>query len=459
MGKWDKYTAPPQGWTEQEARDAGAGLADLGFRLPSRDTTASFVQPPPDPRGEIAPLPPAWLRFLRRRNEELPMYAGAAGALAGAGGGSVLFPGAGTLVGAAEGTAAATPAGVGMRELFRHILYPGYRGTASKLANDMLFETALNEANTLLGEGLGAGARAWGRSAMTSALYPREAIRNRARDVASQQVRERLSPEQVNLAGQALSERVGIGRSFLHPDEIGSRTLGREAAGLAADRTASVAARRGNATVFDITGHPEFPALRDELAKRTNGADMTALYDKELRKLVESGSAPGVGNARGKLQKWTIAELEKRKEEWQRQADWAGAYARKNGQSVSVRGRIAEIAARAARELLEPIPNVGASAGQYPTVGALNARLQSLGPLEAAYIAAENRLPPRLRGFNLTMTPLVRLAENPRVQSRLALGLTNPKAQAAAVQIPPRGLTFAIRNLLTNPEDDTYLER
>lgn len=283
----------------------------------------------------------------------------------------------------------------------------------------------------LLGEGLAGGGQVLAHGLMGRALAPR--LRASRSEVANESrlAGERLAPDEATLAAKALKERVAVGPG---PGGTGSKKLAEKAGELnkALDSVLDQAGKQG-ARAHAQTFMSEIGALRQELAQLGDPKLIEALNARQ-RIFIESFRLAGKKGAQGSLTRWTPTEVRKLVQEWSKEAK---PLLDKRAQGTPLKpselakARFYESIARSGRKWLRdltpsPVP------GQPGAVEQLNNEMSRLMPLEDAVTLAEF---PRVRepGFGGFMRGLL---EHPRLESRAALGLTEPVTQDALRTVP-----------------------
>ena len=368
----------------------------------------------------------------------IPSVAGMAGAM---GGGALFGPG-----GAIGGSSVGGTAGKGIELLLRRQILGEPLPSGGQAAGQM----ALSGAEQGLAEGTGqiisGGLRLGAKTLMRDALRPGKAVQQEAMTTArrymtpAQMAAEgRPTPASASLEGQALKERVAVGRGPLYPE--GSRRMSDLAAKPARTLNRALASSGRKFTVQDAMG--DISSLRAELAKQTDGARLTGRLNKAISEFMAANRLPGKKPGQiGPLKKFSADEFNDLKRTWQQTATPiykainSGRVVPTGGQAV--KADFNATLARGARGFLEK---------QVPGVAAPNRRLAELAPLEEAVQNAEMRNPPQ--GI-----PFLTWLKTPQLTSRVALAATEPWVQQLGMQ-SPRTLDALLRMYMAAQQPDT----
>jgi len=227
---------------------------------------------------------------------------------------------------------------------------------------------------------LALASRGLSQSLMQGALKPSRSQIQDAMRAGSRRTGRTVTPEDVNIARSARRLKVAPGR--VSPlAQPGSVKIGGvvQTEAQALNDALDAAGKDGTTfTIQDATKH--IGALRVKLARHPRASKMLNTLDKRLKELVTDQRLPGKPGRQGKLKRFTPAEFNEFKREWQDIARTLFENPTKRG---GLDQQMAQQLSRGARRELEGIP------GKGPRIAEQNQRLSELFPLQEAIRNAE----------------------------------------------------------------------
>jgi hypothetical protein len=298
---------------------------------------------------------------------------------------------------------------------------------------------------------------------MKSALNVKPSVVDDAVRIRSMQENRIVAPHEIDLAGDAIKQRLAPGTAKLTPwNESGYHQIN-EAQTERMTRRAEIlkdATSRGvTYTAQDFTTH--LPELRKDMRLGPNGVKnsetLQSVIDdfitqfREPDRVVKYKTSTGkvaTRTVKGKMLQFTPENVEMLKEKWQ---TWAqNAYKTKNAEKLAVLEKFTEAIAKGMKERLQEL-TPAAVAGGVGELEAINRAHQASLPLEQALYDAEK---PRasLGGSLKDLNPVHLMT--PPVRGRAAL-LGDVLAGPTARAVGPHATTGALYSLMELLKDNT----